>query len=325
MKLGICITHYNEPEEVCEPLLRSIEIQQGININDVYVTIVNDGEEGLLSEPFLKKFDLPNLKYMVMPKGNVSKARNYAMDHTDADYIMFCDCDDMFLNNMGLRLVFSAMNEGYDYIASTFIEEAYINNEYKLVRHDKDITFIHGKAFNKKFLVDNNIRWNEKLYIHEDGYFNSIAHVVSESPKVIETPFYIWKWNGNSVVRKDTSNYLLKTYKNLMDSRMATCSEFEKRGYISEYMDSVAKTVLDSYYDFMKPECLEPENAKLVHKAEHEFKRFYTKFGQTWKECNIKRIGEIAYLCRTNAFTKGLRIESMSISDWLTHIVKDVK
>lgn len=324
-KLGILITHYKEPQEVVRPMLTSIAMQQGISFEDVEVIIVNDGKDGLLPESFLQSFPY-EIQYLVMPHGGVSKARNYALDHSTADYVMFCDCDDMFLNMYAFHMIFSALQEGFETCVSTFIEE--LKDEegnYKIIRHDKDITFVHGKIHNRQFLVDNKLRFDNSLTVHEDGYFNSLVHVVAESVKKIETPFYIWRWNANSVVRKDSTLLLYKTYGNLMDGRIATCRQFRDRGYIAEFMDAVAKTVFDSYYDFQKPDALKPENKELIKQAEKHFKRFYDEFKDTYHECNITRLGEIAQLTRTTAYCHGLRVESQTIREWLNHITKEVK
>lgn len=321
MKLDILVPHYKEPWEVCKYLFDSIAIQRGIDFNNISVIVVQDGAEGQITIPVA---DYPfGISRVVVNHGGVSAARNFALDCSEADYVMFCDADDGFLNNYGLHLVFSAMQEGYDIINSCFVEEQKdADGNYKIIRHDRDITFMHGKIYRRQFLIDNEIRFKESLTIHEDGYFNSIAHTVSENTKTIETPFYLWRWNDNSVVRKDGEPelFVLRTYKHVIDSRMAIAEELEKRGYINEYIDCVLKTILDSYYDFNKPVYLLNKNAKLRAQAEKEFMRFYVKFRQTWYEAAANHKGEIAFIARANAYQNGMVMEQTTIKDWLRHI-----
>lgn len=325
-RLSICITRYKEKWPICKDLFDSIAIQRGINFEDIEVIVVNDGRDELLTGREFINYPY-HVDYIPMNEhGGVSKARNFALDHAHGDYVMFCDIDDMFLNNCGIHLLFCAMKEEPDFTSSSFVEEVFNKDgAYKIVRHDKDITFIHGKMYRRRYLVDNNIRFDESLTIHEDGYFNVIASICTESKKDTTVPFYLWKWNDESVVRKDPKAFVLKTYDHLMKSRAAICRELEKRGFIDEYFNSVVKTVCDSYYDFNNPEYLSPANKDDVRKAEKAFKAFYDEFGKDYRESNIERIAEMMFLCRQNAYVKGMRVEQNAIHEFLNHIVRDVK
>lgn len=323
MKLSICVTRYKEPWDVCADLFDSIALQRGINFDDIEVIIANDGESDLLDTSLFNILPF-NARYISHKHCGVSATRNLAFDNSTGDYVMFCDCDDMFLNNCGLHLIFSAMNEMPDIITSSFVEEQYVDGTYKIMRHDKDTTFVHGKAFRKQFLIDEKLRFKEELTIHEDGYFNLVAAICAETKKEIATPFYLWKWNDNSVVRKNRDGFVLKTYENLMDCRIAICDELKERGYIDEYINCVVKTIVDSYYDFNKPEYRAKENKALRDKGERAFKKFYTKFHTEFDEANINRIAEIMAISRANAYNNGFKVEHYTIGEWLKHIVKDV-
>lgn len=321
MKLDILVPHYKEPWETCKFLFDSIAVQRGIDFKDISVIMAQDGTEGQIEIPVA---DYPfGISRVVMNHGGVSAARNFALDCSDADYVMFCDADDGFLNNYGLHLVFSAMQEGYDIIGSCFVEEQRDEEgNYKIIRHDKDVTFVHGKAYRREFLFENNIRFDKRLTIHEDGYFNCLAHTIAENTKTIETPFYLWKWNDDSTVRRDKepTKFVLRTYDKLMDCRIALAEELQKRGYINEFQDTVIKTFLDSYYDFNKPTYLNNENKKLRVAGEKAFKRFFDKFYRDWCEAAIPRKGEIAFIARANAYNHGMLMEQITIKDWLKHI-----
>jgi len=53
----------------------------------------------------------------------VSATRNYCLDKATADYVMFCDADDMFYNMCGLYLIFKEINIGFEVLLSVFTEE----------------------------------------------------------------------------------------------------------------------------------------------------------------------------------------------------------
>ena len=156
MTLDLIVPHYKEPWETCKYLFDSIALQRGMDMNDIRVIVVNDGKI-LLDEAVFKGYPF-QVEYLVMQHGGVSAARNYGLDHSTADYVMFCDIDDGFLSNYGLHVVFSAMNEGFDLLTSNFIEESKTEKGAPLILPRKDdMTFIHGKVYRRQFLVDNNL------------------------------------------------------------------------------------------------------------------------------------------------------------------------
>ena len=325
MTLDIIVPHYHEPQEVVTPLLESIKLQGGVEFKDIQVLIVNDGTDVPLDREKFNGYPF-KVKYYEKKHEGVSAARNYGLDKSKADYVMFCDFDDRFLNLYGLYLVFSAMQKGSDAITSSFVEEH--KNEdgsYKIVRRDNDATFVHGKIYRREYLVKNNLRFNPKLTIHEDGYFNCLAMLSADTKDYITTPFYLWCWGKNTVSQKGNTIFVLQTYDHVMDTRIAICEQAMERGFIDESYDFIVKTVLDSYYDFNKPEYLDPANKDLVKKAEKAFKRFYMQFRDLYHEANMMKVREIAYVARQNAFVNGLNMEKWTLHDWLNHIVKEVE
>ena len=326
MTLDIIVPHYKEPWEVCHYLFDSIALQGGISFNNIKVIVVNDGD-CLLDQKRFENYPY-KVEYLVKEHGGVSAARNYGLDHSKADYVMFCDADDGFLSNYGLHLVFSAMQEGHDYIYSNFVEETYTaENTMTIVRHDRDFTFMHGKVYKRSFLVEENIRFDPEMTIHEDGYFNTIALVVAQkrkSIKGIETPFYLWRWNDNSTVRSDREDFVLRTYDKLMQTRIGACNQLKDRGMDDEYKVSVCMTVLNSYYDFQKPSYHIPKNDANLRKAEIAFKVFWKLFSKDFKNCTNEMVSQIAQSARKTACENGMLMERQDIKTWLKHIEYEV-
>ena len=56
VKLSILIPQYNEDETVISPLLDSLLIQQGVDLKEVEVIIVNDKSDVILSDSFIDKY-----------------------------------------------------------------------------------------------------------------------------------------------------------------------------------------------------------------------------------------------------------------------------
>ncbi len=256
MKLQILIPQYKETDEIIKPLLDSIEIQQNVNLkNDVGVIIVNDGTDIHLSEDFLNHYTFQIDYYFNEHKG-VSATRNACLDYAVADYVMFCDADDMFYNACGLYIVFREINNGgFDSLVSAFVEESRIPsiNEPIYINHDMDSTFVHGKIHRRKFLLDQKIRWNDALTIHEDSYFNCLCQKLAGELKYCATPFYLWKWRDSSICRHD-SKYILKTYNNMLDSNTALVDELLKRSRLQDAQFYATSMIFDAYFTMNKAE-----------------------------------------------------------------------
>ena len=58
IKLSILITHYNESEEVVNPLIQSILSQEDINFNEIEVLVGNDGYENKLPVNYFNQFNI---------------------------------------------------------------------------------------------------------------------------------------------------------------------------------------------------------------------------------------------------------------------------
>jgi glycosyltransferase involved in cell wall biosynthesis len=215
MKLQILIPQYKETEEIIKPLLDSIEIQQNVDLkNEVGVVIVNDGTDVHLSREFLDRYTY-HIDYYLNDHKGVSATRNACLDYATADYVMFCDADDMFANVYGLWLLFREIeNGGFDSLTSVFIEETRLPNTKTITYIERgraeaggiDCTFVHGKVHRRKYLLENNIRWNDNLTIHEDSYFNCLCQRLAKELKYSQTSF------GRPSYRKECRNLFRYLY-----------------------------------------------------------------------------------------------------------------
>ena len=163
-KLNILIPQYNESENDISPLLNSIALQQNINFDEIGVIICNDGSDILLSEEFLNSYSF-EIQYFKEPHNGVSATRNFLLDKSDAEYVMFCDADDMFYNACGLWILFREFESGnFNTLFSMFVEETRdMSGNVMYITHDMDTTFVHGKVHKKQYLIENNIRFKKDM------------------------------------------------------------------------------------------------------------------------------------------------------------------
>ena len=334
MKLDIIVPHYQEPWDVCKYLFDTISTQRGILFENIRVILVNDGSSilfGSMENAMLKLSEYPfTVDYIVKEHAGVSAARNAGLDASNADYVMFCDIDDGFLNNYALHLIFASMQEGFDYCISNFIEETFnANGDPQIVNHNEDLTFMHGKVYRRQFLIDHDVRFDERMTKHEDGYFNmlmySTVQFVKGKVKKISTPLYIWRWNNNSVVRSDREDFVLKTYEDVMLTRTGICRIQKERGMDDFFKASVCMTVLNSYYDHQKARYHMAKNEKYLRKAEKAFREFWMEFKDVFYDQTNQYIAEIAQAARANAVKNGMLMEQEDLKSFLKYIEHEVK
>ena len=322
MTLDILIPHWKEQYFEIEPLLDSIAIQQNVDFANVGVIIAYDGDEAipLPVDEWAHKYPFA-IRHVHAQKGGVSATRNAALDASTADYVMFCDADDMLCHACGLYIVFNEMQIGFDTLTSTFIEETrHPETKQPLyVNHDMDSTFVHGKVHRRGYLVDKGIRFNPKLTIHEDSYFNILAQNCTESAKYCPHPWYLWKWRDSSVCRHDPL-YILKTYNNMLDSNDALVDEFSRRGMQDKARFYACFMVLDAYYTMNKKDWLDINNAEYREAVEKRFGAYFAKHGDKWREASEQERMAISNGVRSRSVMEGMPMETITIDAWLKHV-----
>lgn len=322
MKLQILIPQYKETDNVVKTLLDSIALQQSVSMEDIGVIICNDGSDVFLSDELLRSYPF-EIQYHKEPHRGVSATRNACLDYATADYVMFCDADDMFYNACGMWIVFREMDQGdgFDALVSVFIEETRSpdRKEIMYVNHVMDSTFVHGKIYRRKYLLDQQIRFNDKLTIHEDSYFNILGQNLSKNVKYCQTPFYLWKWRDDSVCRHDPK-YMLKTYSNMLDSNDALIDEFLSRGMQDKAMFYTVFMTFDAYYSMNKPEWIEQENQTYRQTTEQRFSRWFMKHKDLWESMPIAEKMAISNQVRNRSVSEGMRMEAITIDTWLKAI-----
>lgn len=322
MKLQFLIPQYQETNEILKPLLDSIAIQQSIPMEEIGAIICNDGSDVFLTDDFINSYPY-KIEYHKEPHRGVSATRNACLNYATADYVMFCDADDMFYNACGLWIIFREMEKGFDSLVSVFIEETRIQDTQQIqyINHEMDSTFVHGKVHRRQYLIDKNIRFNDKLTIHEDSYFNILCQNLSQNVKYCITPFYLWKWRDESVCRHDPK-YILKTYNNMLDSNDAVIDEFLSRGIQEKAMFYSTLMIFDAYYTMNKPEWIDQENQEYRNMTELRFADYYRKHKDMWDTMPINDKMMISNQVRGRSVMEGMRMEAITINNWLEHIEK---
>lgn len=326
MKLQILVPQYKEDDSVVKPLLDSIALQQAIDFRDVGVIIVNDGTDARLSDGLLNAYPF-EIRYYLAEHGGVSATRDRCFDYATADYVMWCDADDMFHTVTGLWVIFSEIaNGGFDALVSAFVEETkdpLSGSRVFVVRgatpQEADSTFVHGKVYRRQYLVKNGIRWNHALTVHEDGYFNILGRELARDVKFCPNPFYLWAWRDESVCRHDPK-YILKTYGNMIESNDALVGEFLRRKMFDKAGFYTAFLVFDAYYLMNKEEWIDHENKEYRDATERRFAQWFKDHKDLWEDLGDMDRMAVSNGIRQRMVMEGMRMEQVTLGDWLAHI-----
>ena len=234
---------------------------------------------------------------------------------------MFCDADDMFYNACGLYIIFREFDNGFDSFASVFIEETRdpVTKQPVYINHDMDSTFVHGKVHRRQFLIDNNIRWNDNLTIHEDSYFNCLCQRLAKQLKHCPSPFYLWRWRDASVCRHDPK-YILKTYNNMLDSNTALIDQFLSRNRKEDAMFYATSMIYDAYFTMNKDEWLNQENKEYRYATERRFKEYWFKYKQLHDETPLQLKNQVIMALKNRMYMEGMILESLTFNEWIKQV-----
>lgn len=223
--LEIVVTHWTEPWEVGRDAMLMLSLQRRVDWSEVAVTMIHDGSPKFPDEYF-SGFPF-EVKQVCLPHGGISASRNYAIDHSDAEWIKFCDFDDMFAGVYSLSRITDAIEKPSSFNAVCFpIIIDLCNGELPVVETSQ--VFVHGRIFRTSFLRDHHVRFNESLSFSEDFAFLSLLSLEMDSKTLgkIDSNFPIYVY----IQRQDS-------YGNCPDNWLRNrCGLFDAHCYVEEEM-----------------------------------------------------------------------------------------
>ena len=174
--LSIAIPAYNCSSTI-ERLLDSILIQDTDNVE---IIICDDQSIDNFMKKVYPYMDKLNIKYCKTKKRKIqcpSNTRIDGMKYATGKYITFIDSDDMFHKDAFSIIKNITINwPDYKVIYSNILLYFEKENKYVSMKNTDSNVYIHGKFFNRDWLLENNIEFKENLYITEDLYFNGLVN-----------------------------------------------------------------------------------------------------------------------------------------------------
>lgn len=222
--ISVIVPHYKETLEDMLPLLSSLNIQQGIDFNDMELLIINANREAEISAEHLKDFKniYPRTRTFFNEKeGYMGISRQIGIDNAKGDYAIFCDADDMLYSATVLYDLLT--RKGADVYSFQFVEEVKNGDNSGWVIHESQFTWMFAKSYRIQFLKDHHIRFSDTILWHEDTYFNQVLLAYNPVVEVLGYVGYVWKFSPNSITRRNNGEYTSKSmcmYIDALDERL---------------------------------------------------------------------------------------------------------
>ncbi len=183
-------------------LLMTIALQKNTDDFKVYMVIDSDDEDYSYEVDFVK--DYFELKVLKLSKNSgPGFARQYGIDNSNNPYIMFIDADDYLYSPYALS---SLMNKIKQCESDLLISNFRYERDNEVIIKKLNTIWLHGNVYKRKFLVDNDIRFNDTR-ANEDNGFNKL--VLLNLPKIdtLDEITYVYCENANSITRKNNREY----------------------------------------------------------------------------------------------------------------------
>ncbi len=261
--LDIIVPHAGEGWPICRKFFDMLRVQLGADLKRVRVIVVHDGSEPWPED--LVRIPGLDVEQLRIPKGGVSCARNMGLHVSDAEWVMFCDCDDMFASVWALHCILDALGQPEaarnDLLWMPFYAETAAGRDLVGLNW----VFVHGKLYRREWLLREGIFFWSALYYAEDSAFNACAEMALAPGRLGEiradAPLYVWVYNRLSVTSRPENQ--LRNALGLMDRHRLVIGEMDARGRRGDACDLAARLAWDGYHQWHRTDIL-PEEAQAI-------------------------------------------------------------
>ena len=311
MLLDLFITHWTETWEVGEKNFRMLGLQQCAEWDQVRVTLVHDGSEKFPAEYFA---GLPfAVNQVELTHRGIAAVRNWCIDNSDAEFIKWCDFDDMFANVFAIKSILDVLkgNDGFDLIWFDLLWEM---DGRVFMRKERNPVFIHDKVFRRSFLNDHGIRFKEDLIWCEDSAFLAIVEMEINHQRIgkikCDSPIYLYICRQGSLCNRPEIKF--KNLQSFFDRHCYVADEFLKRGLIDPYNTMCVRIMADSYYT------LERAPGITEDKSAHEKRVFewFDSHRDAFYACRREMISEVMEAVNREDWEGGL-ITYDQVINWI--------
>ena len=205
--IDIIIPAYNSQDTIIRTL-SSIAMQ--LNRDEIKVTIVNDGGESYrdIVKIFEPLIDIQEIGYKT--NRGPGYARQYGIDHTNEDFIIFIDADDTFYEACSVSLLVKPMRDtSAKIVISPFLQ---VGKNCEQAPIQANLTWVFGHIYRRSFLKEHNIRFTPTRANEDVGFNNMVYNIAvndmgESGGKVLSVITYMWHYNEASITRRGKDEY----------------------------------------------------------------------------------------------------------------------
>ncbi|WP_436705722.1 glycosyltransferase family A protein [Lactiplantibacillus plantarum] len=290
--LSIIVPIYNTPRRL---LVKCCESLNNISKSNIEIILVDDGSTEDVKAYLTKYLKLSNFKYFRIANGGVSGARNFGLEKSHGDWVMFVDADDYITFDMS---VFHNIDDSVDvimfpyYITGKQVIKKNIQNiigkNGKQSAQDVDLIskllkiqnrdfrsdgfFLGtpwGKVFRKQFLDSNRIRFNTSIYRREDALFNVLVYRKMNSFYGMDAKDGVYHYRISSVTSVSNGfDPMAKKNHGLLISKMKQAVQLTKS---HRYMDPFSLYVFDLVTELLNVDFCNEDNTQSFSSRRKEF------------------------------------------------------
>lgn len=297
-KVSVIIPVYNAEKT----LHRCVDSVLAQTFTDFELILINDGStdnSGKICDEYAQK----DSRIVVIHKenGGVSSARNKGINVANGEWISFVDSDDEYYNNQSLGYIYSNISDSIELVIGGYVccnENGDIiyqmsNNINKVLtpieglklyykpRYYNYLGYTWIKLYNRRFLLKNNLRFNELITYNEDGLLHiQYCSLMNGNIKYTTTPFY--------------------KYYQLPSSAMGKLEQKFEKKFISDF-DSFVK-MYDTIRPFNNPSLTKMAKLGIINSYNriiymmHKFNEFDEKIEQKLKQQMLYKVGKFFYI-----------------------------
>ena len=250
--IDIIVPHYNEPWEVGRKFFLMLSMQRNVDISKVRVIIVQDGKEGALDWANIFASCPYDVQVVTINHAGIPAARNTGIINSKAEWVMFCDFDDMFSDVYSLSLMLGVLptNEADLLWMSCYQEERTKTKANFVHCLEENLGYTYGKLYRREWLRQHHIEFNPHLKSDYELDFNTLvlAELAPNRVLKITTKFnmFIKTYRPDSYsMNRDT---LAERMEDIFYGDMYLVDEFTKRNADHDLKMAVAGAVYDMYY-----------------------------------------------------------------------------
>lgn len=194
IKYSFIVPIYNTDSKYLKTCLNSILCQKGI----FEVLLVDDGSTDENVKKICKEYSNSKVKYYYKENGGVSSARNYGISLASGKYLIFIDADDLIVPQFLEKL--DQVTKDYDLLV---YKNYRINQKNKIIKKNRNTRFnmgvVWGKVFKRKIIIENAIRFLEKIRYAEDSLFIQSLLPFCSKVEYLDEKLYAYRINNDSV------------------------------------------------------------------------------------------------------------------------------